>query len=98
VSAAANEVRFTFGKPSILINNAGIGASHPILSANLDMVRKTIAVNLTSHWYTCGAFVPDMVKANKGHVVTLASVASFITLAGTVDYAATKAGVLTFHE
>lgn len=48
--------------------------------------------------YTCRAFVPDMVQANKGHIVSMASLASFVTIATTVDYAVSKAGILAFHE
>ena len=39
-----------------------------------------------------------MVKRNKGHVVTLASLASFFTFGPTTDYACSKAAVLAFHE
>jgi short-subunit dehydrogenase len=55
-------------------------------------------INLISHWYTCKAFVPDMVKADKGHILTLASIASYITVPLNADYAASKAAVLSFHE
>jgi short-subunit dehydrogenase len=43
-------------------------------------------------------FLPAMVKSNHGHIVSLASMASFSTQATNVDYAATKAGVLVLHE
>lgn len=99
VLAAAAAIKKHFGQsPSILFNNAGIGQSSPILSTPPSKVAKVIAVNLTSHWHTCQAFVPDMVQRNKGHVVTMASMASFATVAATADYAASKAGVLAFHE
>ncbi|KAL1967658.1 hypothetical protein VTN77DRAFT_2915 [Rasamsonia byssochlamydoides] len=39
-----------------------------------------------------------MIKRNHGHVVTIASVASFAVLAGNVDYSCTKAAALAFHE
>ena len=39
-----------------------------------------------------------MVKSNHGHIVSLASMASFSTQATNVYYAATKAGVLVLHE
>lgn len=55
-------------------------------------------MNVISNFYTVKAFLPDMVKNNKGHVVTVASLASYISVAGIVDYCATKAAVLSFHE
>jgi short-subunit dehydrogenase len=39
-----------------------------------------------------------MITKNKGHIVTIASTASYAGVGGMVDYTATKAGVLAFHE
>lgn len=86
------------GQPSILVNNAGIGASHTIINTSPEHLNKIFGVNLFSHWYTCQAFLPDMIKHDKGHVVTVASTASFVALPNIADYAATKTGALAFHE
>jgi short-subunit dehydrogenase len=43
-------------------------------------------------------FLPAMVKQNHGHIVTLASMASYSVHAGNVDYACSKASALAFHE
>jgi short-subunit dehydrogenase len=43
-------------------------------------------------------FVPSMIAANHGHIITTASMASFAALGGMVDYACTKASALAFHE
>ncbi|KAJ3473766.1 hypothetical protein NLG97_g10142 [Lecanicillium saksenae] len=39
-----------------------------------------------------------MIKVNKGHIVTVASMASFVALAKGADYSCTKASALSFHE
>lgn len=39
-----------------------------------------------------------MIARNHGHVVTVASVASFAVHAANVDYCCTKVGELAFHE
>ena len=39
-----------------------------------------------------------MIEADKGHIVSIASVASFLGVGGMSDYCSTKAGVLSFHE
>jgi NAD(P)-dependent dehydrogenase (short-subunit alcohol dehydrogenase family) len=39
-----------------------------------------------------------MLDAKKGHIVSIAGMASYFTCCGLVDYAATKAGVLALHE
>ncbi|KAF2144812.1 uncharacterized protein K452DRAFT_285142 [Aplosporella prunicola CBS 121167] len=98
VAAAANAVRASLGHPSILINNAGIATATPIIETPPAHVQKVLGVNLISHWFTCAEFVPDMIKKNKGHVVTIASMASFVTPGGVAPYASSKNGALAFHE
>lgn len=39
-----------------------------------------------------------MIQSNKGHIITIASTASYIGVAGLADYTATKAAILSFHE
>lgn len=48
--------------------------------------------------YTCRAFAPDMVKQNKGHIVEIASMSSFVSVGQFADYSATKAGLIALSE
>lgn len=98
VYATADTIRETIGSPSILINNAGIVKAHSILEISDEWLRKIYAVNLLSHFTTVKAFLPGMIRADKGHIVSVASVASFLGVGGMSDYCSTKAGVLSFHE
>ncbi|KAL2150483.1 hypothetical protein VTH82DRAFT_7046 [Thermothelomyces myriococcoides] len=98
VKAAADAVRRELGHPSILVNNAGVARSTPILQADEAFLRRILGVNLMSMWFTTQQFLPRMVQVNKGHIVTMASIASFVALATAADYSATKAGALAFHE
>jgi all-trans-retinol dehydrogenase (NAD+) len=98
VASTAKKVRATLGPPSILVNNAGITHPHTILKTPPEYLRKIFDVNLLSNWYTIQAFLPDMIQRNKGHVVTVASQASYWSVGGMVDYCSTKAAVLCLHE
>ncbi|KAH6685065.1 hypothetical protein F5X68DRAFT_21809 [Plectosphaerella plurivora] len=98
IADAAASVRLGLGHPSILINNAGITAPAPILKVPEAFLRKILGVNLMSLWFTTQEFLPRMIQLNKGHVVTIASIASFVSLNSAADYSATKAGALAFHE
>ena len=98
VAAAADAVRREIGHPSILINNAGVARPMPILKTNEAFLRRIMGVNLMSLWFTTQQFLPHMIQVDKGHVVTVASIASFVALATAADYSATKAGALAFHE
>ncbi|KAF5025489.1 hypothetical protein F66182_2394 [Fusarium sp. NRRL 66182] len=98
VVEAAEAVRREMGHPSILINNAGITQPTPILKTPESFLRRIMGVNLMSLWFTTQQFLPRMIQLNKGHIVTVASVASFVALTTGADYSATKAGALSFHE
>lgn len=98
VADVAQAIRLEVGNPTILINNAGIMGTHGVLETTDEYLQKIFKINLLSHWSTTREFVPYMVKRNKGHVVTIASMASFVTVGTSLDYCATKAGALAFHE
>ena len=94
----AQKIREEVGHPTVLINNAGIGAGMSILDEPLETIRRTFDVNIIAHFHLAKEFLPQMIERDHGHVVTLASVASFITLASNVDYSCTKTAALAFHE
>lgn len=100
VRAAAAAVRKHFGgqDPTILINNAGVARQGTILHADEADVRRVLDVNLTALWFTTQEFLPGMLRQDKGHIVTVASLASFVAVPGAVEYSASKAGALAFHE
>ncbi|KAI1162049.1 NAD(P)-binding protein [Nemania serpens] len=98
VAAAADAVRQKIGHPSILVNNAGIVNPMPILKMSESDLRRIFGVNTISHWLTVQQFLPHMIQLNKGHVVTVASIASFMALPTAADYSASKAAALSFHE
>ncbi|KFH44384.1 Short-chain dehydrogenase/reductase family 16C member-like protein [Hapsidospora chrysogenum ATCC 11550] len=99
VKAAADDIRQTLGHPSIVINNAGIGNFRSILDTSDEFMRKIVGVNVVSLWTTTREFLPNMILKNKGHIITMASMASYIVaLPVAVDYAATKAGALAFTD
>jgi all-trans-retinol dehydrogenase (NAD+) len=94
----ASEIRKAYGDPTVLINNAGIINPFTILDSSEEGFRKVFEVNTIAHFLMVREFLPAMVKKNHGHVVTIASMASFITIPQSVDYACTKASALAFHE
>jgi all-trans-retinol dehydrogenase (NAD+) len=91
-------LRSDHGSPSILINNAGIGNCSTILDLSPKLLQTLVGLNLISHWYTVQEFLPDMIAKKKGHVMATSSMAAFLGMASSGDYAATKAGLIAFHE
>ena len=98
VREVAEKIKGDLGVVSILLNNAGIGQTFDILDVSDAYLEKVFHINLISHWYTVRAFLPGMIEAKKGHILTTASMASYVAVAGMVDYCVTKAGAMSFHE
>ncbi|KAL3444231.1 hypothetical protein BJX65DRAFT_320012 [Aspergillus insuetus] len=98
IKEAAVEIYRTHGHPTVLINNAGVGFQGTILEEPEEKIRLTLEVNTLSHFWTVKQFLPSMIKNNHGHIVTIASMASFVSLGEMADYGASKAGALAFHE
>lgn len=79
LAATAEQIRKEVGHPSILVNNAGLARSATILKSSAADVSAVIGVNLMAHWNTVQEFLPHMLETRKGHIVTIASVAAFIS-------------------
>lgn len=86
------------GAVDILINNAGIVTGKKLLECPDELMEKTVQVNTISHFWTIKAFLPDMIKRNDGHIVTIASAAGMFGVAGLVDYCASKFGAMGIGE
>ncbi|KAH7152035.1 hypothetical protein B0J13DRAFT_658357 [Dactylonectria estremocensis] len=98
VAEAGAAIRRTYGEPSILINNAGLGAAHSILDTPAEYLPKIFGVNAIALWLLAKEFLPKMIESNKGHVANINSVTSYMALPSMVDYCASKAAGLAFHE
>lgn len=55
-------------------------------------------VNAMAHFWTCKAFVPDMMKRNHGHIVSIASLAGCVGVNKLTDYCASKFTAVGFEE
>ncbi|SPO01993.1 related to a retinal short-chain dehydrogenase/reductase [Cephalotrichum gorgonifer] len=98
ISEIAERIRRDHGHPTVLINNAGIGNGESIISVAPTKLQKLFNVNLVAPFLLTQQFLPEMISQNHGHIVNIASMASFSTQAANVDYAASKVGLLAFHE
>lgn len=55
-------------------------------------------MNLISHFVLIREFLPGMLRKRKGHIVTIASMASFVAAPGLLDYCCSKVGALYVSE
>lgn len=94
----AKDVEKEVGRVSILVNNAGIVSGRQLLDLSDEDITQTFNVNTLAHFWTLKAFLPSMVEANRGHVVTVSSVLAEIGIPWCSDYCASKAAVKALHE
>ncbi|NWZ97832.1 RDHE2 dehydrogenase, partial [Nesospiza acunhae] len=94
----ADQVKKEVGDVSILINNAGIVVGKRFLDSPDSLVEKTMEVNTMAHFWTYKAFLPAMIAANHGHLVSIASAAGLCGLCQASDYCASKFAAVGFAE
>ncbi|XP_042230887.1 epidermal retinol dehydrogenase 2-like [Homarus americanus] len=98
IYAAATKLKQEVGKVDILVNNAGIVTGKKLLDSPDESIIKTFEVNILSHFWTTKAFLADMMARNKGHIVTIASMAGKIPCNRLVDYCSSKFAAVGFDE
>jgi len=93
VKRLIKETLSTFGKPHILINNAGIFLSKPIEELTLKEWERVISVNLTGA-FLCAKYTGCYIKENRGSIVNISSTRALMSEAHTESYSASKGGIL----
>lgn len=101
VMANAARVLEDLGPVYCLVNNAGLVGGASILDSDEKRVVKTFEINSISHFWTVQAFLPAMLAAKpggSGHIVTIASAASYFSAPRMVDYSASKFAARGFAD
>ncbi|MER9558267.1 SDR family NAD(P)-dependent oxidoreductase [Mesorhizobium sp. M0019] len=97
VTAMVDKVVTEWGRLDILVNNAGVMLLSPAADAELDDWRRMIELNLLALMGVTKAALPHL-RAAKGHIVNVSSIAGRVANPGASGYAATKFGVVGFSE
>lgn len=92
VAAAMGEIVAALGRPTILVNSAGVSSAVPLTDLDPAMWNETVAINLSGSFYVSreAARVMDSGAA----IVNLGSELSFFGAALYVHYCASKFGVV----
>ncbi|PPJ13238.1 short-chain dehydrogenase [Nocardia nova] len=94
IDTGVQRVRAELGRPSILVNSAGITTSGPFLDITAQQWARVLAVNLTGTFDCCQAVLPDMVEQGWGRIVNISSSSVHSGAAGMAAYVSSKSGVL----
>lgn len=86
------------GRITILYNNAGLAYVAPFEQGDSQLEEKIIQVNLLSYMKTIKLFLPDMIRAGRGHIVSTCSALAFFRFRYVTSYTASKYGLRGFIE
>jgi NAD(P)-dependent dehydrogenase (short-subunit alcohol dehydrogenase family) len=88
IRAAIDQLR-----PTILVNNAGIGTNHDALEATEKEWDEILDVNLKGLFFACQAAGRHMVERGYGRIVNIGSQAGHVGIRRNAAYCASKGGV-----
>lgn len=94
VEAAFGVAREKNGPISILVNNAGAAHGAPFAKVSEALWREMLAVNLDGMFHCCQAALADLLAAEAGRIVTVASMAGLYGFAYASPYIAAKHGAV----
>jgi NAD(P)-dependent dehydrogenase (short-subunit alcohol dehydrogenase family) len=95
VAIAHQLVLDRFGRPDVLVNNAGVSAIAPAEATSADQWRRVIEVNLTGPFLLCTAFGRSMLEPGPpAAIVNIASIAGLAGIPDRVAYNASKHGLV----
>jgi len=94
---AVNLILEKWQKLDVLIANAGVGHFASITDMTPEQWNETIDINLTGVFNSAKACIPSL-KASKGYIITIASLAGTNFFAGGSAYNASKFGLVGFTQ
>ncbi|MWV13329.1 SDR family NAD(P)-dependent oxidoreductase [Pseudomonas sp. R-28-1W-6] len=83
---------------SLLVNNAGVGATAPLLDADVEAMTRMIELNVTALTRLAYAVAPGLVARGGGAIINIASIVGIAPEILNGVYGGTKAFVLAFSQ
>lgn len=92
------DIRRTYERLDVLVNNAGVAAMNHALLTPLRTVREVFSTNVTGTFLLCREAAKLMQKHRYGRIVNVVSVATPLKLEGEAVYASSKAAVVSLTQ
>ena len=84
------------GRVDVLVANAGLPGSGPLLGFEPEQIDRVLDVNLRAPVHLARSFAPAMVERGEGHLVFISSIAGKVANPGSSLYSGTKFGLRGF--
>ncbi|KAI9298027.1 NAD(P)-binding protein [Neoconidiobolus thromboides FSU 785] len=98
IKKAVNGIIAAEGKIDILINNAGVSVSKPIIEVDITNVNKVFETNVFGVLNLTQAVVPHMINNKSGTIVNIGSISGHMTAPFGAVYGASKSAIHTLSE
>lgn len=86
------------GSPDLVVHSAGVFSLAPLHQTELEDLDRSLSVNLRSAFLLARAFLPGMLRRNRGQIVLVGSVAGRTAFPDNSAYSASKFGLRGMHE
>ena len=93
-----SQIRKSYGRLDILINNAGIASMNHALLTTMDTVHKIYGTNVFGTFLFCREAAKIMQRNQYGRIVNFSTVAVPLKLEGEAIYASSKAAVISLTQ
>lgn len=94
VEAMVGRARDAFGDVDVLVANAAYSKRCAWNEISVEQWERTMAVNLRGTFLCAKAVHPGMLRKARGSIITVTSVTVDLGMAGSLDYVASKAGII----
>ncbi|MEX0720163.1 MAG: SDR family oxidoreductase [Balneolaceae bacterium] len=98
VQQAADEILRELESIDLLFNNAGVVVGKKFEDHSMSDIKRTMDINSCGMMYAARAFLPAMLKVNKGYIINIASAAGLTPNPGMAVYAASKWAAVGWSE